>query len=146
MVSKSVLLMIIPASPRAISVQNGRPVGVISCSKTYIIVHAAFAVRTDFQVTDKMPNITFDLGRNWAGSIPVGISDRPNNTLFFWAFEKENGSLTAAAGERNDEPWGIWLNGGCVVFHFGNINDMLIRHNSRDAGQDRRVCWEWRSR
>ncbi|KAH8075870.1 alpha/beta-hydrolase [Cristinia sonorae] len=65
-----------------------------------------------FQVTEKLPNITFDLGRNWAGSIPVGRAGRPNNTLFFWAFEKENGSLTAAAGERSDEPWGIWLNGG----------------------------------
>ena len=31
--------------------------------------------------------------------------------MFFWAFEKENGSLTAKAGESN-EPWGLWLNGG----------------------------------
>ncbi|THH29780.1 hypothetical protein EUX98_g4414 [Antrodiella citrinella] len=65
-----------------------------------------------FQVTAQLPNITFDLGRNWAGNIPVGEDGHPNNTLFFWAFEKENGSLTAAAGERSDEPWGIWLNGG----------------------------------
>ena len=36
----------------------------------------------------------------------------PNDTLFFWAFEKENGSLTAGANERSTEPWGIWLNGG----------------------------------
>jgi len=56
--------------------------------------------------------VSFTLGRNWAGSIPVNRAGRPNNTLFFWGFEKENGSLTAAAGERSDEPWGIWLNGG----------------------------------
>lgn len=64
---------------------------------------------TDFQVTERLPNVTFDLGRNWAGNIPVGRAG-PNNTLFFWAFEKEEGSLTAGAGERSDEPWGIFLN------------------------------------
>ncbi|OBZ74243.1 Serine carboxypeptidase-like 21 [Grifola frondosa] len=65
-----------------------------------------------FEVTEPLPNVTFDIGRNWAGNIPVQRAGHPNNTLFFWAFEKENGSLTAAANERNDEPWGIWLNGG----------------------------------
>lgn len=40
----------------------------------------------------------------------------PNNTLFFWGFERENGSLTAAAGERSGEPWAIWLNGGYAVY------------------------------
>lgn len=30
------------------------------------------------------------------------------------AFEKEEGSLTAPEGERTDEPWMIWLNGGYV--------------------------------
>lgn len=66
----------------------------------------------DFQVTEQLPNVTFDLGRNWAGNIPVNRTNHPNDTLFFWAFEKENGSLTANAGERANEPWGIWLNGG----------------------------------
>ncbi|KAJ7574418.1 Alpha/Beta hydrolase protein [Mycena floridula] len=63
-----------------------------------------------YQVTAKLPNITFDLsGRHFAGNIPVERAGHPNDTLFFWAFEKENGSLTDAA---STEPWGIWLNGG----------------------------------
>ena len=65
---------------------------------------------TDFQVTQSLPNVTFDLSRNWAGNIPVNRPGHPNNTLFFWAFEKEDGSLTANAGDRSDEPWGIFLN------------------------------------
>ncbi|KAI0791967.1 Alpha/Beta hydrolase protein [Abortiporus biennis] len=65
-----------------------------------------------FQVTQQLPNVTFSLGRSWAGNIPVERAGHPNNTLFFWAFEKENGSLTSVAGERANEPWGIWLNGG----------------------------------
>ncbi|PSR72472.1 hypothetical protein PHLCEN_2v11686 [Hermanssonia centrifuga] len=68
--------------------------------------------QTYFQVTSSLPNVTFPLNRNWAGNIPVDRHEHPNNTLFFWGFEKENGSLTAAANEREDEPWGIWLNGG----------------------------------
>jgi carboxypeptidase D len=74
-------------------------------------------MNTDFQVVKPLPNVRTSLGRNWAGNIAVDCPDFPNNTLFFWAFEKENGSLTANAGERQDEPWGIWLNGGYVVFH-----------------------------
>jgi carboxypeptidase D len=69
---------------------------------------------TDFQVTEPLPNVTFDVGRQWAGNIAVDRPGFPNDTLFFWGFEKENGSLTAAAGERETEPWGIWLNGGYV--------------------------------
>ncbi|EPQ51722.1 alpha/beta-hydrolase [Gloeophyllum trabeum ATCC 11539] len=65
-----------------------------------------------FQVTEQPPNVTWTLGRNWAGNIGVQRAGHPNNTLFFWAFEKTNGSLTAAAGENSDVPWGIWLNGG----------------------------------
>ncbi|TFK46518.1 alpha/beta-hydrolase [Heliocybe sulcata] len=65
-----------------------------------------------FQVTEALPNVTWTLGRNWAGNIGVQRPGHPNNTLFFWAFEKTNGSLTAAAGENSDVPWGIWLNGG----------------------------------
>ena len=67
--------------------------------------------RTDFQVKDALPNVSFPLGRNWAGNIPVGRPNQPNDTLFFWGFEKENGSFTA----NSTEPWGIWLNGGCVI-------------------------------
>ncbi|KAI0083348.1 Alpha/Beta hydrolase protein [Irpex rosettiformis] len=61
-----------------------------------------------FQVKDSLPNVSFPLGRNWAGNIPVGRPNQPNDTLFFWGFEKENGSFTA----NSTEPWGIWLNGG----------------------------------
>ncbi|PCH36382.1 alpha/beta-hydrolase [Wolfiporia cocos MD-104 SS10] len=64
-----------------------------------------------FEVTESLPNVTWDLGRSFAGNIPVQRADHPNDTLFFWGFEKENGSLTAAAG-GSTEPWGIWLNGG----------------------------------
>lgn len=64
-----------------------------------------------FQVTEKLPNVTFPVGRNWAGNIPVNRPDHPNDTLFFWAWESKLGSLTATAGEST-EPWGIWLNGG----------------------------------
>ncbi|KAI9065255.1 alpha/beta-hydrolase [Trametes sanguinea] len=65
-----------------------------------------------FEVTSPLANVTFPLSRNFAGNIPVNRAGHPNNTLFFWAFEKENGSLTADANERSNEPWGIWLNGG----------------------------------
>jgi carboxypeptidase D len=68
-------------------------------------------------VTDTLPNVTFSLGRQWAGNIPVQRPSHPNDTLFFWAVEKEDGSLTAGAGENADAPWGIWLNGGCVYAH-----------------------------
>ncbi|KLO07455.1 alpha/beta-hydrolase [Schizopora paradoxa] len=70
------------------------------------------AWQTYYEVTDPLPNISFALSRNWAGTIPVNRANHTNDTLFFWAFEKENGSLTANAGERSDEPWAIWLSGG----------------------------------
>ncbi|EMD39305.1 hypothetical protein CERSUDRAFT_82042 [Gelatoporia subvermispora B] len=65
-----------------------------------------------FEVTERLPNVTWDLGRNWAGNVAVNREGHPNDTLFFWAFESSNGSLTAPANESNNEPWGIWLNGG----------------------------------
>ncbi|KAI0333847.1 alpha/beta-hydrolase [Cubamyces sp. BRFM 1775] len=65
-----------------------------------------------FEVKDALPNVTWTLPRSFAGNIPVNRAGHPNNTLYFWGFEKENGSLTAAANERANEPWGIWLNGG----------------------------------
>jgi carboxypeptidase D len=68
----------------------------------------------DFEVTDKLPNITGTLPRNFAGNIPVNRAGHPNNTLFFWAFEhaSKNGSLTAPADANNTDPWIIWLQGG----------------------------------
>ena len=67
----------------------------------------------DFEVTDKLPNITDPLPRNFAGNIPVNRAGHPNDTLFFWAWEKvgQNGSLTAPA-VNNTDPWIIWLQGG----------------------------------
>ncbi|KAJ8597488.1 alpha/beta-hydrolase [Rhizopogon salebrosus TDB-379] len=62
-----------------------------------------------FQVTDSLPNVTWPLARNWAGNIPVQREGHPNDTLFFWAFESQEGSLTSTSSEA---PWGIWLNGG----------------------------------
>ncbi|KIK61689.1 hypothetical protein GYMLUDRAFT_260725 [Collybiopsis luxurians FD-317 M1] len=62
-----------------------------------------------FEVTDPLPNVTFPLTRSFAGNIPVERAGHPNDTLFFWAFEKENGSLTSSDCTK---PWGIWLNGG----------------------------------
>ena len=66
----------------------------------------------DFQVTKPLPNVTWALPRNWAGNIAVNRAGHPNDTLFFWGFEKKYGSLTAATHEDSTEPWGIWLNGG----------------------------------
>ncbi|KAJ3852457.1 alpha beta-hydrolase [Lentinula lateritia] len=62
-----------------------------------------------FEVTEPLPNVTFALTRSFAGNLPVQRADHPNDTLFFWAFEHQNGSLTS---NTSTEPWGIWLNGG----------------------------------
>ncbi|RXW22148.1 hypothetical protein EST38_g3708 [Candolleomyces aberdarensis] len=64
-----------------------------------------------FRVTDPLPNVTFPLGGSYAGNLPVNRGS-PNNTLFFWGFEKTAGSLTSTSSRRRDEPWAIWLNGG----------------------------------
>jgi carboxypeptidase D len=63
-------------------------------------------------VKDPLPNITEPLARSFAGSITTNRPGHANDSLFFWGFEKEKGSLTAAADERIDKPWLIWLNGG----------------------------------
>ncbi|KAJ3721074.1 alpha beta-hydrolase [Lentinula raphanica] len=62
-----------------------------------------------FEVTDALPNVTFPLTRSFAGNLPVQRAGHPNDTLFFWAFEHQNGSLTS---NSSNDPWGIWLNGG----------------------------------
>ncbi|CAK5283248.1 unnamed protein product [Mycena citricolor] len=62
-----------------------------------------------FRVGDRLPNATFPVPSSYAGNIGVQRAGHPNNTLFFWAVEKQPGSLTKA---RSTEPWGIWLNGG----------------------------------
>ncbi|KAF8906194.1 Alpha/Beta hydrolase protein [Gymnopilus junonius] len=65
-----------------------------------------------FLVTNKLPNVTFETGRMFAGNIPVQRPSHPNDTLFFIGVEKTPGSLTAPLNRTNRDPWGIWLNGG----------------------------------
>ena len=59
--------------------------------------------------------------RSYAGSVSVNSTEYANNTLFFLGFEKEDGSLSAAEGERENEPWVIWLNGGYVKIRFVGV-------------------------
>ncbi|KAJ7320786.1 alpha/beta-hydrolase [Mycena albidolilacea] len=63
-----------------------------------------------FEVTGKLPNVTAPVARSFAGNVGVNRADHPNATLFFWAFEKANGTLTGSASDT--DPWMIWLNGG----------------------------------
>lgn len=58
-----------------------------------------------------LPNVTWTIGRQYAGNLPVQRGT--NISLFFWAVESQQGSLTAPAGENN-APWNIWLQ-GCVA-------------------------------
>ncbi|KAF7368752.1 Carboxypeptidase [Mycena venus] len=66
--------------------------------------------QTYFEVTGLFPNLTETLTRSFAGNVGVNRANHPNATLFFWAFEKVNGSLTGSAAST--DPWIIWLNGG----------------------------------
>lgn len=65
----------------------------------------------DFEVTEPLPNVTVPIQRSFAGNILTNRPNHANTSLFFWGFEKGNGSLTAV-NQSNDEPWMIWLNGG----------------------------------
>lgn len=96
---------------------------------------------TDFLVNTSLPNVTFPLNRSFAGNIAVNRANHLNDTLFFWAFESENGSLTADAS-ASDKPWAIWLNGGCVSIHcipipleFASLTDFIWK------ALDHRACW-----
>ena len=69
----------------------------------------------DYEVKYPLPNLThITLPRSFAGNIPVNRAGHPNDTLFFWAFERQgsNGTLTAPANKSNTEPWILWLQGG----------------------------------
>ncbi|KAJ6629342.1 alpha/beta-hydrolase [Mycena sp. CBHHK59/15] len=63
-----------------------------------------------FEVADSLPNVTEPIARSFAGNVGVNRINHPNTTLFFWAFEMANGTLTGSA--RPSDPWIIWLNGG----------------------------------
>ncbi|KAF8524846.1 alpha/beta-hydrolase [Hysterangium stoloniferum] len=65
-----------------------------------------------FLVKDQLPNATFAIERSYAGNLPVNRPGHPNDTLFFWGFEKTKGSLTCAVNDSDETPWMIWLNGG----------------------------------
>ncbi|KAK7018469.1 carboxypeptidase [Favolaschia claudopus] len=66
-----------------------------------------------FEVTGSLPNVTGPIARSFAGNVGVNRADHPNATLFFWGFEKTNGSLTRDASANETDPWMIWLNGQC---------------------------------
>ncbi|EIW53480.1 alpha/beta-hydrolase [Trametes versicolor FP-101664 SS1] len=67
-----------------------------------------------FEVKNLSSEIPAGLPRSFAGNIPVNRAGHPNNTLFFWGFERQgaNGTLTAPARANNTEPWILWLQGG----------------------------------
>ena len=56
----------------------------------------------------KLPNVTWTIGRQYAGNLPVQRGK--NLTLYFWGVESKQDSLTAPAGKSN-APWNIWLQG-----------------------------------
>jgi Serine carboxypeptidase len=66
---------------------------------------------SDFKVNTPLPGVNFGLKQSYAGNLPVNRPDHPNDTLFFWGFEKSTGSLTSNS-PSNRAPWTIWLNGG----------------------------------
>jgi hypothetical protein len=131
-------LITTPVNQKTTMAQTGSAVSSPSISGFRLLRMVGCA---DFQVTKSLSGVSFDPGRNWAGSIGVNRPGLPNNTLFFWGFEKEHGSLTAKAGERKDESWGIWLNGGCVLVLF-----CVGRCTHRSVVQVPRVCWAYSKR
>lgn len=52
----------------------------------------------------KLPEIKFDVGESYAGSLPITDKQGEKDNLFFWFFPSEDGSIT-------DEIT-VWLNGG----------------------------------
>ncbi|KIM90542.1 hypothetical protein PILCRDRAFT_186958 [Piloderma croceum F 1598] len=107
----SVIFALLAATSTLVNVQaqSGLPSSFPHTYPNQPVGNYSTAWQTYFQVTQELPNVTWTLPRNWAGNIAVGRDGHPNNTLFFWAFEHTNGSLT---DENNEEPWGLWLNGG----------------------------------
>ena len=88
-----------------------------------VLAHSLrLTAQLDFAVKNPLPGLNLTgraqrLPRSFAGNIPVNRAGHPNNTLFFWGFERQgtNGSLTAPAHANNTEPWIIWLQGGYVI-------------------------------
>ncbi|TFY62128.1 hypothetical protein EVG20_g6814 [Dentipellis fragilis] len=94
-----------------------------------------------FQVNQGLPNISFPLSRNFAGNLPVGRANHPNNTLFFWGFETTMGSLTVPAAQQQLSPWMIWLGGGggpgsSSLFTAMTGNGPMLLHNDFSITQN----------
>lgn len=52
----------------------------------------------------KLPEVPFDVGESYAGTLPISGEKGEKNSLFFWFFPSENGTVS-------DEIT-VWLNGG----------------------------------
>ena len=48
------------------------------------LIVSDYDVLVDFQVTERLPNVTWSLARGWAGNISVQRVGHPNDTLLFW--------------------------------------------------------------
>ncbi|KAJ6594459.1 Alpha/Beta hydrolase protein [Mycena capillaripes] len=97
-----------------------------------------------YVVTSPLPNVTHSIARNFAGNVPVNRANHPNNTLFFWAFEKDNGSLTGPLGPSN-EPWIIWLNVGpgssSMLCMMTEASDIVLVSNPELTAEHFQECW-----
>lgn len=79
-------------------------------------------------MTQKLPNVTWNAERSFAGNLPVQRTGHPNNTLFFLGFEKSQGSLTAPLSPSNQQPWGIWLNGGWILLSLNVMRNVKHKY------------------
>ena len=71
---------------------------------------ASNATLAELKVDASKLGLGFSIPTSFAGRVPTGTRDQPDNALFFWAFETAPGSLTRT---DRDAPWMVWLNGGC---------------------------------
>lgn len=92
------------------TVQNGSHVSILLRIELDVIIILTPCL--DFEVPAKLPGLDFDIGASYAGNINVQRAHHQNDSLFFWGFESQNGSLTASAGDLTDRPWAVWLQGG----------------------------------
>lgn len=64
-----------------------------------LILALAFAVNGT-----ALPEIDFDIGESYAGTLPISTNATDNNRLWFWFFPSEN--------PLAEKEITIWLNGG----------------------------------
>lgn len=104
-----------PDSPQDRSAQSGSNVSPLVYLASVLWTQANDVYDLDFEVKGPLPNLTdADLPRSYAGNIPVDRIGHPNDTFFFWGFEKagQSGSLTISASAENTDPWILWVQGG----------------------------------